>query len=88
MEKTTLNSVGEWAQARIDSGEEPPWTLRKLQLLADLVQEFSSGFDASKPFCPGLDEKSDMEFEVKPDNVVNFAQRASEDPDPLDLLPH
>ncbi len=47
MDKNTLKSVGEWAQSRVDSGEEPPWTFYKLKQLAEISLELAGGMDAS-----------------------------------------
>jgi len=54
MKKETLVKVGEWAQARIETGEEPPWTYHKLKKLAELARELAEGLDASMTYAPGL----------------------------------
>lgn len=50
MDKNTLNRVGEWAQSRVASGEEPPWTYHKLKLFAEIAQDLASGMDAVTAF--------------------------------------
>lgn len=50
MDKNTLIQVGEWAQSRVASGEEPPWTFHKLQQLADLALGLAEGMDASTTY--------------------------------------
>lgn len=50
MDKNTLHMVGEWAQSRVASGEEPPWTYHKLKLFAEIAQDLASGMDAVTTF--------------------------------------
>lgn len=46
MDKNTLLQVGEWAQSRVASGEEPPWTFHKLKLFAEIANDLASGMEA------------------------------------------
>jgi len=47
MNGNTLRMVGKWAQSRVASGEEPPWTYHKLQQLAEISLELAQGMDAA-----------------------------------------
>lgn len=60
MDKKTLELVGEWAQSRVASGEEPPWTFHKLKTLAEISMELAEGMSATVAFEP----------KEAPDNVV------------------
>lgn len=50
MDKNTLHMVGEWAQSRVASGEEPPWTYHKLKLFAEIAHDLASGMEAVTTF--------------------------------------
>ena len=47
MDKNTLLQVGEWAESRVASGEEPPWTQPKLKLLAKLMEDIVDSMNAT-----------------------------------------
>lgn len=47
MDENTLRTVGKWAQSKVDSGEEPPWTFHKLKQLAQITSELADGMDAA-----------------------------------------
>lgn len=83
MDKKTLLEVNEWAQNRIDSGEEPPWTLQKLKLLANLSGEFADGFESTKTFCPGL--RTALKKRVE--NVVALQVLTKVEDDPFVNMP-
>ena len=76
MIKEKLVDVGAWAQARVDSGEEPPWTFHKLRQLAELATELAEGLDASTVYTPGMEVDGRVkQAEQQPDiadNVVRF----------------
>ena len=48
MDKATLEEVSAWAKARVDSGQEPPWTYHNLVTLANIAKELSAGLEAAK----------------------------------------
>lgn len=79
MIKEKLVDVGAWAQSRVDSGEEPPWTFHKLKLLAELARELSEGLDASQAYTPGLNDDEQISAETF-ENVVRFERPAVEPP--------
>ncbi len=90
MNKQTLLAVGEWAEQRVSSGEEPPWTYFKLKQLAELTSELAAGFDAVTNFQPSLYEEAFVEIrpekETTDSNVVdinNFRDTNAEDSLPL-----
>ncbi len=72
MNKEKLIELGEWADARVNSGEEPPWTFYKLKQLAELAYEFAEGIDANFAFTPGLQLDDEPVFELKGENVVRL----------------
>ena len=43
MDRQTLEQVSAWAQKRVDSGKEPPWTFSSLQTLAEIAGELAEG---------------------------------------------
>ena len=47
MDKATLDEVRAWAKARVDSGQEPPWTYHNLVTLMDITKELSAGLEAA-----------------------------------------
>lgn len=47
MDENTLRLVGTWAQSKVDSGEEPPWTFHKLKQLAEITLELAEGMNAA-----------------------------------------
>lgn len=72
MKKEQLIELGEWAEARVNSGEEPPWTYYKLKHLAELAYEFAEGFETNFTFAPGLETDDEPVFELKGENVVRL----------------
>jgi len=88
MDKQTLQRVGEWAQSRVASGEEPPWTFHKLKLLADLTAELAEGLEAGVAYAPGLGAKSGETCETF-ENIVDmqsYRSRSGADKGPT-ILP-
>ena len=77
MEKELLQKVGEWAQARVKSGEEPPWTYNKLKMLAELSLEFAQALESSKAYTPGMEFVGEN-IDATHDNIVFFK---SDDPE-------
>ncbi|MGB0907483.1 MAG: hypothetical protein ACPGVT_08315 [Maricaulaceae bacterium] len=55
MDKKTLNNMREWAEAKMATGEEPPWIYYKLEQLAKLTEELANGMDATRVFL-GADQ--------------------------------
>jgi len=47
MDKETLDKVAEWANQRVESGHEPPWTYNKLKKLAELAIQLSKGMEVA-----------------------------------------
>jgi len=47
MDKQTLDSVADWAETRVNSGQEPPWTFQSLKKLSLLARELSAGMCAN-----------------------------------------
>ena len=47
MDKHTLEQVADWADARVKSGEEPPWTFQNLKRLVLIARELSEGMGAN-----------------------------------------
>ncbi len=87
MDKQTLQTVGDWAQSRVASGEEPPWTFHKLKLLAEIAHELSEGLEASTAYTPGLSDEP-IENREKSENIVDITSyRKKADSDPLTNLP-
>jgi len=84
MKKETLVKVGEWAQARIETGEEPPWTYHKLKKLAELARELAEGLDASMAYAPGLRPDAEILDVTRPkvssENIVRFEKPAEDVP--------
>jgi len=84
MDKNTLTSVGKWAQSRVASGEEPPWTYNKLKELVQLTQDLADGMDSTAVFH--VDD--DKETSGQDSNVVQidkFRQRSVTDDVPLPI---
>lgn len=57
MDKNTLNTVGEWAQGRVASGEEPPWTYHKLKLFAEIAKDLANGMDVVATHVENVEAK-------------------------------
>ncbi len=72
MKKEKLIEIGEWAQTRVNSGEEPPWTFYKLKQLAELAFEFADGMDAMIPFTPGMEPEEIRDIQQSSENVVHL----------------
>lgn len=72
MKKEKLIEIGEWAQARVSSGEEPPWTFHKLQQLAELAFEFAGGMETNFAFTPGIEVETNAETVISGENVVRL----------------
>jgi len=72
MKKEKLIEIGEWAQERVDSGQEPPWTFHKLKSLAELAFEFAEGIDKSFAFTPGIETDDGLNAEISGDNVIRL----------------
>lgn len=80
MDKNTLKMVGEWAQSRVASGEEPPWTFHKLKQLVDITNDLVEGMDVTAVF----EENTAVEL---PENVVMIDHFRRSEPKPDILLP-
>lgn len=91
MDKNTLQTVGEWAHAKVASGEEPPWTQPKFKQLAGLIDEIVAsmnatvGIDVGAPKKPVVDTMS--EFSGANDKVVELDKFRPVKIDPEFLLP-
>ena len=72
MNKEKLIEIGEWAQQRVESGQEPPWTFHKLKTLAELAYEFAEGLDKNFAFTPGVETESEIPVNISGDNVVRL----------------
>lgn len=72
MNKEKLIELGEWAEARVNSGEEPPWTYQKLRQLSELAFEFAKGMETNFAFTPGLDTDEVEVAEISGENVVRL----------------
>ncbi len=73
-----------WAQTRVDSGEEPPWTFHKLKLLAELSAELAEGLQAGVAYAPG---QKDENAERASENVIKLDVFRRPDEDPSSILP-
>lgn len=71
MNKEKLKEIGEWAQNRVSSGEEPPWTFHKLKTLSELAFEFAEGMETNFKFTPGI-EKEEQKLDVSGENIVRL----------------
>lgn len=80
MDKNTLKMVGEWAQSRVASGEEPPWTFHKLKQLVDITNDLVDGMEATAVFEQSVPT-------ALPENVVMIDQFRSPPPEKDILLP-
>jgi len=58
MDQDTLYKVRDWAEARIASGEEPPWTYFKLEKLAELTRELGEGLEWTAALDPSKEKAS------------------------------
>lgn len=45
MDKQTLDNIADWAEARVASGQEPPWTFQSLKTLISITRELAAGMD-------------------------------------------
>ena len=45
-----LREVQEWAQAKIDAGQEPPWAWYLYMKLVETIKAIRAGRAATKPF--------------------------------------
>lgn len=72
MNKEKLIELGEWADARVQSGEEPPWTFHKLKQLSELAFEFAEGMETNFAFTPGLDTDGVKVAEISGENVIRL----------------
>ena len=61
MDKVTLEYVRDWAQSRVDSGSEPPWTYHKLKEVAKLASELSAGIDVTVSKTDSLQSQEHQE---------------------------
>ena len=52
MDRATLDKVTAWAEQRLASGEEPPWTYFKLEKLAELTRDLSQGLAQTAVYDP------------------------------------
>lgn len=61
MDKHTLDMVANWAEERVESGQEPPWTFQSLKTLVSITRELAAGMDANpkKVSEQGLDLPQD-----------------------------
>ena len=48
MDKHTLDMVADWAEARVKSGQEPPWTFQSLKTLMSITRELAAGMGANQ----------------------------------------
>lgn len=62
MDKNTLETVGEWAHAKVASGEEPPWTQPKFKQLAGLIDEIIASMNATVGIDVGAPKKDICEI--------------------------
>ena len=85
MNKETLTSVGIWAQDRVASGEEPPFTFHKLKQLVDITNFLVEGMDATAVFQPQPAQAAALT--PLPENVVQFESFRSEKPESEFALP-
>ena len=73
MDKATLEYVRDWAQARVDSGNEPPWTYHKLKDLTKLANELAAGMGASITKTDSLELQEHLETEFpQGENIVRL----------------
>ncbi len=71
MNKEKLTEIGEWAESRVKSGEEPPWTFHKLRTLSELAFEFAEGMDTNFAFTPGIEEEK-PQLEPSGENIIRL----------------
>ena len=86
MDKNTLQKLGEWAKARVDSGEEPPWTFYKLKQLSEISLELSESMAASFAVEADNGNSTVTPQEVGP-NVVSIEAFRPAKTEPEFLLP-
>ena len=94
MDRATLDKVTAWAEGRLASGEEPPWTYFKLEKLAELTRELAHGFDSVAVYDPST-EKVSAPGRVGPQPTapgpgaeivqIGIARSRREEPDPAHL---
>jgi len=48
MDRLTLHKVAEWAEERLSTGEEPPWTFQSLRTLASISRELAVGMSLTQ----------------------------------------
>lgn len=88
MDKQTLENLANWAEERVDSGQEPPWTFQSLKTLISITRELAAGMDASLQMVSeqGLALPQD-ESPIRGADIIqldNFRSRHAE-PDSLQL---
>ena len=71
MDKQTLEDVAYWAEERVNSGQEPPWTFQSLKTLISLTRELAAGMDANVKTVneQGLDLPQDDSPTLKADII-------------------
>lgn len=88
MDKQTLDNVADWADSRVNSGQEPPWTFQSLKKLSLIARELSAGMSANLQRVSEQGEALSVEDSPRPmADIVqldNFRSRPAE-PDSLQL---
>lgn len=82
MDKQTLETVADWAEERVNSGQEPPWTFQSLKTLISLTRELAAGMEANVKTVneQGLELPQDDSPTLKADIIQldSFRPRPSE----------
>jgi len=88
MDVETLHKLAAWADARIASGAEPPWTYTKLSSLSDICTELAAGMGATTRMeSPQPEGELADNYHPGAENIValdKFRPRRAA-PDPLSL---
>lgn len=73
MDRKTLDSVATWAEARVNTGSEPPWTEQPLIELATLARQLSQGIGTTITLSNSL-QCDELEENVHPQsgNIVQL----------------
>jgi hypothetical protein len=78
--KTQLARLRDWAQEKIQAGEEPPWAWYQYMKLVETVDTIVESLDATSPrdHSPQSEEHSDGHLRLVADNdSLSIAQRRS-----------
>ena len=82
MEKRTLEDVANWAEERVNSGQEPPWTFQSLKTLISIARELAAGMEINLKTVneQGLDLPQDDNLRPKADIIQldSFRPRPAE----------